>query len=43
MKAIAKEKPPHLFAAPLPDNLFVWHFTITGPEGTSFHEGIYHG
>lgn len=31
MKSIAKERPPHLFAAPLPEDLFKWHFTITGP------------
>lgn len=43
MKSIAKEKPAHLFAAPLPDNLFIWHFTILGPENTDFHEGLYHG
>ena len=29
---------------PLPqDNLFEWHFTIRGPEGTEFEGGYYHG
>lgn len=30
-------------ASPLEDNLFEWHFTFRGPEGTSFEGGIYHG
>lgn len=25
------------------DNLFEWHFTIRGPEGSEFEGGIYHG
>ena len=25
------------------DNLFEWHFTIRGPEGTEFDGGVYHG
>jgi ubiquitin-conjugating enzyme E2 J1 len=31
------------YAAPLDDNLFEWHFTIRGPRGTEFDNGIYHG
>ncbi|CAH2249756.1 ubiquitin-conjugating enzyme E2 J1-like [Pararge aegeria] len=30
-------------ARPLEDNLFEWHFTIRGPRGTEFEDGIYHG
>ncbi len=30
-------------AAPLEDNMFEWHFTIRGPEGTAFEGGVYHG
>eukprot|EP00127_Corallochytrium_limacisporum_P006166 Clim_evm5s220 gene=Clim_evmTU5s220 len=30
-------------AQPTEDNIFEWHFTIRGPEGTVFEEGIYHG
>ncbi|CAK8688918.1 unnamed protein product [Clavelina lepadiformis] len=30
-------------ASPLEDNLFEWHFTFRGPEGSDFHGGIYHG
>ena len=33
----------HYYAAPLDDNLFEWHFTVRGQEGTSFERGIYHG
>lgn len=25
------------------ENLFEWHFTIRGPEGTEFEGGVYHG
>lgn len=32
-----------LHAAPLEDNLFVWHFTIQGPPSTPYASGIYHG
>ncbi|KAL8999352.1 MAG: hypothetical protein Q9169_001778 [Polycauliona sp. 2 TL-2023] len=34
---------PTLHAAPLEDNLFVWHFTLQGPPSTPYAEGIYHG
>lgn len=30
-------------AAPVEDNLFLWHFTVRGPQGTEFAGGIYHG
>jgi len=31
------------FAAPLEENLFEWHFTVRGPSGTDYQDGIYHG
>ncbi|KAL4797908.1 ubiquitin-conjugating enzyme/RWD-like protein [Aspergillus venezuelensis] len=35
---------PHFHAAPVSDeNLFDWHFTLTGPPGTPYASGIYHG
>ncbi|KAL9619371.1 MAG: hypothetical protein Q9204_008305 [Flavoplaca sp. TL-2023a] len=34
---------PTLHAAPLEDNLFVWHFTLQGPPSTPYASGIYHG
>mmetsp|Transcript_30057 Transcript_30057/g.44548 ORF Transcript_30057/g.44548 Transcript_30057/m.44548 type:complete len:396 (+) Transcript_30057:286-1473(+) len=30
-------------AAPLEDDMFEWHFTIRGADGTDFEGGIYHG
>ncbi len=30
-------------AAPLEDNLFEWHFTLRGPQGSDFQGGLYHG
>ncbi|KAK4691743.1 ubiquitin-conjugating enzyme E2 J1, partial [Lecanoromycetidae sp. Uapishka_2] len=34
---------PTLHAAPLESNLFEWHFTLSGPPGTPYSEGAYHG
>lgn len=31
------------YAAPLENDMFEWHFTIRGAEGTDFEGGIYHG
>ena len=33
----------HFSASPLEDNLFEWHFTLRGAEGTPFQGGLYHG
>lgn len=30
-------------AHPIEDNLFEWHFTVRGPQGTEFEGGVYHG
>lgn len=30
-------------AAPFENDMFVWHFTIRGADGTDFEGGIYHG
>merc|ERR1719221_603316 len=30
-------------AAPLEHDMFEWHFTIRGAEGTDFEGGVYHG
>ena len=37
------EPTEHYYAAPLEDNLFEWHFTVRGQEGSSFEGGLYHG
>jgi len=39
-----QQKPDSWFRAyPLQEDLFEWHFTIKGPEGTPFEGGFYHG
>ncbi|CAO1632048.1 unnamed protein product [Parajaminaea phylloscopi] len=30
-------------AAPLESNIFEWHFTLRGPQGSEFESGLYHG
>jgi ubiquitin-protein ligase len=38
------KNPSSLFhAAPLENNIFEWHFTLKGMEGTNFQGGLYHG
>ena len=34
---------PYLYAHPLKDNLFEWHFTIRGPKDSDYEGGLYHG
>ena len=36
-------KPHHLWVGPLSKNLWVWHFSFCGMEGTAYAGGIYHG
>ena len=50
MQRIMKEKreieanPPTQFTLyPLHDDLFEWHFTLTGPVDTDYEGGLYHG
>ena len=38
-----KDPSDDFVAAPIKDDLFCWHFTIRGPEGTEFEGGVYHG
>lgn len=38
-----KEATEEYSAFPLDDNLFEWHFTVRGAEGTEFENGVYHG
>ncbi|KAL0236370.1 hypothetical protein GEMRC1_002952 [Eukaryota sp. GEM-RC1] len=42
-KDLAQNPPDGVIAGPIEDDLFVWHFTLTGPEDTDFEGGIYHG
>lgn len=43
IRNLSKEKLDYLKAEPLESDIYTWHFTIRGPEGTDFHEGLYHG
>ncbi len=38
-----KDPTPMFTAQPLEENLFEWHFTILGPQGTDYDSGRYHG
>ncbi len=43
-EAIELKDPTTMYAAqPLEENLFEWHFTILGPQGTDYDSGLYHG
>lgn len=32
-----------IVAGPLEDDMYTWHFTMSGPDGTPFEGGLYHG
>ena len=38
-----KRDPPDNVEARPSDNLLVWHFVVTGPKGTPYEGGVYHG
>ncbi len=33
----------NFYIQPLPKDLFKWHFTLLGPEGSPYEGGLYHG
>lgn len=43
IRELALDPSDQYFAAPLEHDMFEWHFTIRGAEGTDFEGGIYHG
>jgi ubiquitin-protein ligase len=43
LRDLTNNPDPDFVAAPVGDDLFVWHFTIRGPRGTPFEGGLYHG
>jgi len=43
IRELEKHPSPRYNARPLDDNMFEWHFTIRGPNGTDFEGGVYHG
>ncbi|KAG0234514.1 hypothetical protein BGW41_001113 [Actinomortierella wolfii] len=42
-RELAREPSTDFAANPLESDIFEWHFTIRGPEGTEFEGGLYHG
>ncbi|KAG0260302.1 hypothetical protein DFQ27_003610 [Actinomortierella ambigua] len=42
-RELAREPSTDFAASPLESDIFEWHFTIRGPEGTEFEGGLYHG
>ncbi|KAG7362196.1 ubiquitin-conjugating enzyme [Nitzschia inconspicua] len=43
IRELSFDPSPSFHAAPLENDMFEWHFTIRGAEGTDFEGGIYHG
>ncbi|KAF9437927.1 hypothetical protein BGZ76_010470 [Entomortierella beljakovae] len=42
-RELIREPSTDFAANPLETDIFEWHFTIRGPEGTDFEGGLYHG
>ncbi|KAJ8110187.1 hypothetical protein ONZ43_g5939 [Nemania bipapillata] len=42
-KSIAENPPPYISAHPSDANILEWHYIITGPEDTPYHNGQYWG
>lgn len=42
-KAITANPPPFVEAKPNDENILEWHYIITGPPGTPYENGQYHG
>uniref|UniRef100_A0A7S1Y302 UBC core domain-containing protein n=1 Tax=Grammatophora oceanica TaxID=210454 RepID=A0A7S1Y302_9STRA len=43
VRELALDPSERYYAAPLENDMFEWHFTIRGAEGTDFEGGVYHG
>jgi ubiquitin-conjugating enzyme E2 J1 len=43
VRELTKHPSSRYYAMPMEDNMFEWHFTIRGPNGTDFAGGLYHG
>lgn len=43
IRELALDPSDRYHAAPLENDMFEWHFTIRGADGTEFEGGIYHG
>lgn len=42
-KAMSEDSPPFIMARPNESNILDWHYIITGPPGTPYENGQYHG
>ncbi|TAQ87786.1 hypothetical protein B7494_g3888 [Chlorociboria aeruginascens] len=42
-KTISEKPPPYIVAHPSEANILEWHYIITGPESTPYHNGQYWG
>lgn len=42
-KEISANPPPYIIARPSESNILDWHYIITGPPGTPYENGQYHG
>ncbi|VEU23318.1 DEKNAAC104477 [Brettanomyces naardenensis] len=42
-KQIRENPPPYIIARPSESNILDWHYVITGPPGTPYEGGQYHG
>jgi len=40
---IMKDPVPFITAHPHPSNILEWHYVVTGPPGSSYENGVYHG
>ncbi len=40
---IMKDPVPYIQAQPVPSNILEWHYVVTGPEGSAYEGGLYHG
>lgn len=43
IRELSMDPSDRYFAAPLENDMFEWHFTIKGADGTDFEGGVYHG
>lgn len=43
VRELMKHPSSRYHASPMEDNMFEWHFTIRGPVGSEFENGVYHG
>ncbi len=40
---LKKDPVPYIVAEPLPSNLLEWHYVVSGPENSPYHNGVYYG